>query len=189
MPILGVVSSSILKVNNAFESIATATGTGSSTTITFSSIPQTYTHLQIRGIARDGFASTGLDYVNIKLVNNDSGSNYNYHYIRATPAGTVQAGSATSTTYITPWYSTFLGSALTNAMAVSIIDILDYTSTSKNKTFRMVSGGNSNGTDSGISLGSGTWFSNSAITSISLVSGGTGLTTSTTFALYGIKES
>jgi hypothetical protein len=53
-PILGIVASQnyVRTPPSSFESIATATGTGSSATITFSSIPSTYQHLQIRGIAR-----------------------------------------------------------------------------------------------------------------------------------------
>jgi hypothetical protein len=46
--ILGIIASSKLGVPaGAYESIASATGTGSSATITFSSIPSTYQHLQI----------------------------------------------------------------------------------------------------------------------------------------------
>ena len=44
-------------VLNSYESIATVTvGAGGTSTITFSSIPTGYTHLQIRGIAQIGRA-------------------------------------------------------------------------------------------------------------------------------------
>jgi N-methylhydantoinase A/oxoprolinase/acetone carboxylase beta subunit len=46
MPILGIIASSKLSAVGDFESIATVTVGG--TSITFSSIPSTYTHLQIR---------------------------------------------------------------------------------------------------------------------------------------------
>jgi len=45
-------------IPGSYEYIATATGTGSSPTITFSSIPQGYTHLQIRGTGVDGLRNT-----------------------------------------------------------------------------------------------------------------------------------
>ena len=54
MPILGLLASAIsgnlFAPSGAYDSIATASGTGSSATISFTSIPSTYTHLQIRGI-------------------------------------------------------------------------------------------------------------------------------------------
>jgi hypothetical protein len=52
MPILGIISSQIsghlFAPSGAYDSIATVSGTGSSGTISFTSIPSTYTHLQIR---------------------------------------------------------------------------------------------------------------------------------------------
>ena len=66
----------------SFESIATATGTGSNSTLTFSSIPQTYKHLQIRVMSR-GNAATDQDNLLIRF-NGDTGSNYNSHYVFGT---------------------------------------------------------------------------------------------------------
>ena len=63
-------------IPSSYESIASATGTGSSKTITFSSIPSTYASLQIR---INGFTSSS-DNWNIR-INGDSGTNYTTHYI------------------------------------------------------------------------------------------------------------
>jgi len=59
----GAIGDSLLAGNAAFnpssfESIATATGSGQ-TSVTFSSIPSTYKHLQIRIIARDNSGNGG----------------------------------------------------------------------------------------------------------------------------------
>jgi len=79
MPILGTVASQFSsKPFNSYESIQTVTvGAGGTATVTFSSIPATYTHLQIRGIARAS-ADTQLDVT----LNSDTGSNYSYHTLR-----------------------------------------------------------------------------------------------------------
>jgi hypothetical protein len=55
MPILGIIASAITGnlVTTSYESIATVTvGGGGAATVAFTSIPATYTHLQIRGIGR-----------------------------------------------------------------------------------------------------------------------------------------
>lgn len=174
---------------SSYESIATATGTGSSATITFSSIPSTFKHLQIRGIAR-GTANGGTTpltyYIN---CNSDTGSNYAYHRLQGDGATASALGQATQTKIYMGVYADSGYSA--NIMGTMVVDILDYGSTSKYKTFRAISGvdDNSGTTGSQISLRSGLWMSTSAISTIAITNnGGDNFSTSTTFALYGIKE-
>jgi len=171
---------------NSYESIATATGTGSSGTITFSSIPATYSHLQIRCIARTdtGFAT---DYIQFRF-NSDTGSNYTYHGLEGDGASVAAFGAASQTVALD---TNITGSAATaNAMGAAIIDISDYASTSKYKTVRTIGGQDQNsGSNTGqIRLMSNLWLSTSAINSITFTSyRSANWTTSTTFALYGIK--
>ena len=188
MSILGIIASSKLGAPaGAFESIASATGTGSSATITFSSIPSTYQHLQIRYCAKDTRTGTN-DSLRIRF-NSDTGTNYVHHRLRGDGAN-VSAGGATTETYIqminvladTP-------TGTSNIMSAGIIDIHDYANSSKNKTVRAFAGVDYNliaGTAT-ISLNSGLWINTNAITSIDLISSGTAFTTTSTFALYGIK--
>ena len=171
---------------SSYESIATATGTGSSGTITFSSIPATYSHLQIRCIARTdtGF---GTDYIQFRL-NSDTGSNYTYHGLEGDGASAAAFAGTAQTVALT---TNITGSAATaNAMGAAIIDILDYASTSKYKTVRTIGGQDQNslGNTGQIRLISNLWLSTSAINSITFTSyRSASWTTSTTFALYGIK--
>jgi hypothetical protein len=69
-------------IPTAYESIATVTvGSGGIADFTFTSIPSTYTHLQIR--AYWGFTDTGNNtWLNTRF-NSDSGTNYAYHSLRA----------------------------------------------------------------------------------------------------------
>lgn len=177
-------------VPTSYESIATASGTGSSNTITFSSIPSTYKHLQIRFIAKTT-STTGSDFALDLRFNSDTATNYPWHQLWS-DGTSVQAGGFAATTRIV--LSSRIPDSYTswaNMFEVGVIDIIDYASTSKNKTVRANLGKNVNLTgaqDQEIKLVSGSWQSTSAVNSISLItSGTTNWTTSTQFALYGIK--
>ena len=67
-------------------------GATATASITFSNIPATYSHLQIRAIARTNVASTA-DYPQIRF-NSDSGSNYAHHLLY----GDGSAAGAAATT-------------------------------------------------------------------------------------------
>jgi hypothetical protein len=70
---------------------------------------------------------------------------------------------------------------------VGIIDIIDYASTTKNKTVRVLSGADNNtGTQGEIDLNSGLWMSVSAVTSLTIFSG-VNFNAGSTFALYGVN--
>lgn len=172
---------------SSFESIATATGTGSSNTITFSSIPGTYQHLQIRCLMRDTLAANASSELRIR-VNSDTGSNYTRHYLRGDGSTAAAAGfSNTSALFLEK--SVPLDSVTSNTMGVAIVDIHDYANTSKNKTIRAISGVDANtaSTEFGVVLSSSVWMNTNAITSISLSTIAANWTTTTQFALYGIK--
>jgi hypothetical protein len=172
-----------------YESIATVTvGGGGQSTITFSSIPATYSHLQIRGIARDSRAT----YVNSNLIitfNGDTGANYSWHNLQGNGGATAGRAGANQNSI----RSNVLASAgaPTGAFAGYVTDILDYANTNKNKTLRSLGGVDTNGAVMGeggfIELLSGNWRSTSAITSITLAADTPNLLQYSSFALYGIK--
>lgn len=168
----------------SYESIASATGTGSSGTITFSSIPSTYTSLQIRGIIRTD-SGTGVG-ASIRL-NGDTSSNYASHQLYG-DGTTAAAGGAASATSITNGGGVGFGSTTAaNIVGAFIIDIHDYASTTRNKTTRVFTGRDDNATGF-IRVGSGLWMNTAAVTSISLItSNSSNFTTQAQFALYGIK--
>lgn len=165
--------------------IASANGTGSSGTITFSSIPGTYKHLQIRGIMRSSDTAT-VGTVGIRM-NGASGTSYAWHYLTG-DGGAVGASGVASTAQIVVGQGTAASSSA-NTMGVLIADILDYTSTSVNKTLRYLGGNDQNGSGT-IYVGSGVYLATTAITSLDIIltTAGKFFTTQTTFELYGIKE-
>ncbi len=179
----GVWKTGVL-IQGAYESIATVT-LGSTGTVTFSSIPQTYQHLQVRALARSATAGTSYDGLSIRINGVATGS-YTSHYIVADGA-VVSASGLTSRNDILQGDCIPRNGKLANTFGAAIVDIHDYTSTTKNKVVRVIGGYDANGTGN-VSLCSGMILNTSAVTSLTfLISGGTGYTAGSTFALYGIK--
>jgi hypothetical protein len=171
----------------SFESIATVTvGSGGTTSVDFTSIPGTYTHLQIRAIARSSTAGD-QDGVAIRF-NSDTASNYNYHYMYGIGESTPFSNAATNTTQGFVMYIAG-DTASANIFGAGVFDILDYANTNKYKTVRSLTGEDRNGAGDMWTFSS-LWRSTSAITSISLYSingGGRKMMQYSSFALYGIK--
>ena len=163
-----------------FESIATATVTVAQSSVTFSNIPQGYTHLQIRSYW--GLTDTGNNTWLNTQFNGDTGSNYSYHAIRSNPSGFVMSASY-GTTRVSLGADN-LGSA--TSYAVSVADILDYSSTTKNKTTKAFAGQDSNGTGT-CNFWSGMWNNVNPITSIVIATDASTFRAGSIFSLYGIR--
>jgi hypothetical protein len=180
MPILGITASSITAnlVTNSYQSIATATPSGVST-VTFSSIPQTFTSLQIRIATYFVSGSAGSSQFKIRF-NGDAGSNYWYH--RLIGNGTTATSDSNNDT------SCVIGSQFQTVsdpnVSTFIVDIHNYASTTQNKTVRSIGGGDNNGSGS-IWLAGNLWTDTSAITSIEIFN--PTFQSGSTLALYGIK--
>jgi len=185
---LGSFAQGVSAGGGAFESIASATGTGSSGTINFTSIPNTYQHLQIRVIVRDDTASVADAALNLRLGTPtiDTGTNYARHYLDGNGTSVSAAGTA-STSTIGLVRTVAGGGSTANIHGVGIIDIHDYASTTKNKTVRAFTGVDFNNANGALALHSGLWINTGAIQSIRLYISSGNFTTSSTFALYGIK--
>jgi hypothetical protein len=182
---LGSFAQGVSAGGGAFESIASANGTGSSGTITFSSIPGTYQSLHFRIRARSDWAGGATDVVKV-VVNSDTGTNYVNHWLRGDGAA-VSATFYTGLNELRFIRGAAAGTAAANIVAVDVMDIHDYASTTRNKTFRWFGGQDNNGSGD-VALISGLWISTSAITSISFSPiNGTNWTTATQISLYGIK--
>jgi hypothetical protein len=175
----GLIAAFPTPVTGAFESIATASLSGVNTA-TFSSIPATYKHLQIR---YHGLSANGENpYLEL---NGDTGSNYRYHGVYGS-AGAVAAGGSLNT-----FYNIDLGNygGSSTHPEVIIIDFIDYASTTKYKTLRSFFGNDRNSaSQNDVGLSSCLWLDTTAINSIRVyTSGATNWSTGATVALYGIK--
>lgn len=174
----------------AYDSIATVTLSSPAASITFSSIPQTYVHLQVRGIMRANTTNQTSSSLYVTL-NSDSNANYSSHRIYGNNTSVAYNSNANST----PLNSLGIGSgtgpnSLANTFAANLIDILDYTNTNKNTTLKGWHASEQNSTnDSYMLVNSLGWNNTAAVTTIRFDSNGTQFETGTTFALYGIKNS
>lgn len=185
--ILGILDSgTAAAAGGAFESIASASGDGSSSTITFSSLPTNYTSLQLRFMCK-GTRSFIYEALYVRL-NGDAGNNYASHYLYGDDGGSP---GAAATAPINVIYAGWMPAATVSGtkMGTGIVDLHDYNSTARNKTVRVFSGFSTNTTGAGysfVNLSSGVWLNTNAVTSISFLSNGA-FTTDSRFALYGIK--
>lgn len=187
-PILGIwASAQQSAAATSFDSIATTTvGSGGAASVTFSSIPATYSHLQIRGISRvntgGGSATVGLEM----RFNSDTGANYtSNHVLYGTGSSVLAAASATSMD-LGSVVNFPQSSATANSFGVVVADILDYANTNKYKTVRGLGGYDGNDTNGIVTFRSFAWMNTSAITSIT-INVTRDLAQYSSFALYGIK--
>lgn len=175
-------------IPTSFESIATVSlGTGqTASSLEFTSIPQTFTHLQIRGIGRAG-RNQENDGMSIRFNGVNTGNPYSSRYTRGNGSNvTANDYTLVSSNEMTCGDTVTAATASSNAMGMFIIDILDYCNTSKFKTLRHV-GGYCLSSTGRISISSGNWRSTNAITSIVLFPN-LSFQQYTHIALYGIKS-
>lgn len=178
---LGILAASAPKVSGSYELIATVNGTNN-TVISLSGIPaNTYKHLEIRYTLRNG----GATNANLRMTLNSSATGYAYHDL--TGNGTsVTSSVSTSATFIE-----FTGAAAGNTTTASVfgagvISILDYSSTTKNKTIRGLYGKVVTSLYT-IALRSGLWANTAAVTQITFQMQSGTMGTGSRFSLYGIK--
>ena len=160
-----------------YHSIATVTvGSGGASQFEFTGIPSGYQHLQLRVAL---IANTNVQYAYLRF-NGDTANNYAWHNLYGQGSSVLAEASASvsgiSTVYVDG----------TTYASVGVVDILDYASTTNNKTVRRFTGREFNGSGT-VDVGSGLWMSTSAITAVRLIATTNTFKQHSTAALYGIK--
>lgn len=164
-----------------FELIQQVSSTGSSGTISFTSIPSTYKHLQIR-LMGSSSGTGGVENPWLRF-NNDSTTLYSAHRLYG-DGSSAAADAFTTAAQIRAGFVNDSSNA--DILGVAVIDILEYANTNINKTVRILSGVDRNG--SGFAtFSSGNWRSTTAINRIDLIVNGLNWTTDSRFSLYGIR--
>lgn len=171
-----------------YQAIMTATvDSGGASSITFSSIPSTFKHLQIRAMTKESGTGTGGPNMAMYFNSDSTYTNYNAHYLNATGSGSLSSGNVQASGYNAYFGNTVTSNAsYANIYGAVVVDILDYASTAKNKTIRSLNGHDQNGSGE-VTFNSAVWLSTSAINAITLSVVGSSFAPGNTFALYGIK--
>ena len=156
--------------------LANTTATGGQSSITFSSIPNTYRDLVL---VVNGGRESGTAGVQLRF-NSDTGANYSW--VTASGNGTstfsvTQAVEGSGNTYYAAGY---YGNFTTTLEHLGIHHIMDYSATDKHKTILS----RANRAAFGLDMVAGRWANTNAITSIQVILGGA--LSGTTLALYGI---
>jgi hypothetical protein len=163
---------------NTFTKIASVTvGSGGASTMAFSSIPATYTDLQLLITSQ----TTSNNYIKIN-INSDTGSNYTYKVIRGSgsAAGSFNQADWTGTAYVFGYSD--------SGWSSHSVYIPNYAS-SNYKSISSDSVQEANTTTAYSWLGAGLWSNTSAITAISIASQTLNFAQYSTATLYGIKNS
>jgi hypothetical protein len=183
MPVLGIVASSISGnlYSASYESIATVTLGTSASSADFTSIPQTYQHLQVRFRIKSSSSNNDFSFgANGSFSLANSSSVYGYGNGTATVAG-----ANSNLGYVSLTNNGLTGATPSGTSAVGVIDIFDYTNTNKKKAVRASFGSEQNGAGF-VGLFGGFFDTTSAITSLACFNG-YNWAAGSTFALYGIK--
>lgn len=160
-----------------YEPIATTTLGSTSNTITFSSIPSTYTDLRISFV---GLASA--NYIRTRLrFNSDTGSNYSFTFLAGT-GGAVITSTSSGISYI----QADTEGIITAQPSFYSFDIFSYAG-STNKTCLTTCNEDKNGSGQ-VGRFVGLWRSTSAINSVTIYCSSSTFAVGTTATIYGILK-
>lgn len=158
-----------------YEPIATTTLGSNQTTITFASIPATYTDLVI--VCAGNMAAGGA-VDNIMRFNDDTGSNYSRTYLFGDGSSAVSGRNSNQTSMTLPYWSS-------TGIHNTIIQINNYSNTTTNKS---VIARNNMANESIIAYAL-LWRNTAAINKITFSRGGANdFAAGCTFTLYGIAS-
>jgi hypothetical protein len=164
-----------MPAGNTYEAIRTETLASAQASVTFSSIPSTYTDLVI---VFAGTAVTGNNYMGLQF-NGDTGNNYSSTLLRGN--GTAAQSARLSNQ---PQADTAYGSPVNTDQNNIIVQIQNYSNTTTYKTMLSRSNSASVETSATVAL----WRNTAAITSIVLKLTSNNFASGSTFSLYGIKS-
>lgn len=159
---------------STYDKIATYTVPSATTSYTFSSIPSTYTDIVI---VAAGTISSSAPSTSIRF-NSDTGSNYSHTYLTGDGSSATSSRASNQTSMLVTY-----NGAISSAPNTNILQVMNYSNTTTNKTVLSRASQAQYGTDAIVGL----WRSISAINSITFITGGTGFAIGSTFTLYGIK--
>jgi hypothetical protein len=168
----------------AFQLISTQILGSTTNTVTFSSIPQNYKHLQLRITARSDIASDYAYYNQIQTNGVTSGYTWRSWFMRN--ANPLYDNGGATTTSLKIGEQIYNGSA-SNIYSSNIIDLFNYSNTTVSKAIRAMSGGVTTvQANSSVIYSSGYIPGTSAISSIAIFPNSGNYVAGSRFSLYGV---
>jgi hypothetical protein len=171
---------------NTYTLIEAQTLASSAASVTFSSIPATYTDLVLKINARGDIADTDINLYT--TFNSDSATNYSANYVRFQSGTTAAASNVSNQTYFNISFWSEGTSYTSNTFSSNEVYIPNYTM-AQYKPFSTAWTTENNASDARGGLAASLWRNTAAITSITLTPYSGNLITGSSFYLYGIKNS
>lgn len=171
-------------MSDSIIAIATSVvGSGGVSEISFTSIPQTYTHLLLKTSLR----GTGVGETNDAVISfNSSTSNFNNIYLYGSGSGTVGSGISGGTAYI----GFYTGSGETaSTFASGEVYVFNYASAKYKPVIYDAVGENRASASAYSELGITMWSNSSAVTSLSIKPANNLWAEHSSVTLYGLKNS
>lgn len=165
--------------------IASTTLTTSAGSVTFSSIPATYTDLVLRWSGRSTRANIGTDV--LITLNSSTATNYSYTFMRGNSASAVSSRGSNQANL---WVVTNGTNTTSNTFSSNELYIPNYAA-SQNKPISSYDVVENNSSSSGqalIDAYAELWRVTDAITSITLAPDASSFVSGSSFFLYGIKS-
>ena len=155
--------------------IATQTLSSNAANVTFSSISGSYTDLILVMMNK---VSSGTQNTLIQL-NSDTGNNYSSTFLYGNGASALSAIGSNN-----PYgYANYGSAVFTSTFNLQIVQFMNYSNTTTNKTFLARGNEAASGTDAIVNL----WRSTAAISTIKVYPSAQNWATDSTFTLYGIQ--
>jgi hypothetical protein len=165
---------------STYEPIATTTVAVATTSISFTSIPSTYTDIRLVWTVR---ATAAGNFPTVRF-NNDSGSNYSWTRIYGDGTSAASQRNTSRTGIGILWLDEVSSAA--DTFNLLTLDVFSYAG-STYKTSLTTASADKNGSGT-VERAVALWRSTSAINQIDLISGSSTFAAGTTATLYGIKN-
>lgn len=168
---------------STYVSIGTTSLTSTTDTVTFSSIPNTYTDLVLIAQVSTAHSNNGARlYMQFNTDTSTSNTNYSNHFMRG-DGTTASASKDTGQPHIAYGQA---GNSTDNFNTM-IVNIMNYSNSSTYKTILSKSANTSTEANGSLRWTAGMWQNTNAITTITLTCDTGGHRANSTFTLYGIK--
>ena len=170
----------------SMDAIGVVSLTATTSSVVFSNIPQTYSHLQLRITGKSARANSYGSTIFTQVNSDTTPANYKSHYLVG-DGTSVSGGAVAQNTGYYLYAGLAMGSNATNVTTTNITDIYDYSVVGKYKTSKALLGECTTTPSGYCGMYTSVWMGTAAITSLTLVVFEWTWASGSLISLYGIK--